>query len=808
MIKKATMKKVVILIFPLIILTLATHAQQSLRLWYNKPAQNWEETLPLGNGRLGMMPNGGVKEENIILNDITLWSGSPYDANNHEAYKKLPEIRKLLLEGKNEQAQEMANKYFICSGPGSGDPRYGCYQVLGSLHLYFAYNNIDSNHLKFTGYNRSLSLNDAIASCAYQINGVTYKRECFTSFDDDVDVIKLGAGSPGRLNCKISLDRPERSSVFTKNDLLEMSGQLDNGVDGKGMKYLVKVKVKLKGGSLQANEKTLDIQHATEAVIYISAGTNYHDPVFETKIDEALRKAEQKSYALERSDHIKNYRALFDRVKLNLGKPVADDLSTNRRLTDFEKDPSGDNGLPVLFFQYGRYLSISSTRPGLLPPNLQGLWANQIHTPWNGDYHLDVNVEMDNWQNDVTNLAELDEPLVKLVSGLVKNGERTAKSYFDTTGWVAHVITNVWGYTAPGESASWGIPLSGSGWLCDNLWKHYAFTNNKSYLKKIYPVLRGAALFYNNILIRDTQTGWLVTSPSSSPENSFYLPNGKTANVCMGPTIDNQIVRELFAHVIEASEWLNVDKDFRDTLENKLRQLPPPGEISKDGSLMEWLRDFKQTDLHHRHISHLYGLFPASLITPEKTPLLAQACKKTLQMRGDDGPGWSIAYKMLWWARLHDGAMAYKLFRDLMRPVTSTQINYGAGGGVYPNLLSAGPPFQIDGNFGGTAGIAEMLVQSQNGLIQFLPAIPAQWSRGSYSGLCVRGGGVVSAIWKNHKLQSISLKAKTANSFHVKLPDGTKYTVTIDKRSVHIPSSDGIIDLPLKKGQTAHVVFE
>jgi alpha-L-fucosidase 2 len=415
---------------------------------------------------------------------------------------------------------------------------------------------------------------------------------------------------------------------------------------------------------------------------------------------------------------------------------------------------------------------------------------------------------MDNWQNDVTNLAELDEPLVKLVSGLVKNGERTAKSYFDTTGWVAHVITNVWGYTAPGESASWGIPLSGSGWLCDNLWKHYAFTNNKSYLKKIYPVLRGAALFYNNILIRDPQTGWLVTSPSSSPENSFYLPNGKTTNVCMGPTIDNQIVRELFNHVIEASEWLNVDKDFRDTLENKLRQLPPPGEISKDGSLMEWLRDFKQTDLHHRHISHLYGLFPASLITPEKTPLLAQACKKTLQMRGDDGPGWSIAYKMLWWARLHDGAMAYKLFRDLMRPVTSTQINYGAGGGVYPNLLSAGPPFQIDGNFGGTAGIAEMLVQSQNGLIQFLPAIPAQWSRGSYSGLCVRGGGVVSAIWKNHKLQSISLKAKTTNSFHVKLPDGTKYTVTIDKRSVHIPSSDGIIDLPLKKGQTAHVVFE
>lgn len=802
------MKKVVILIFPLIILTLATHAQQSLRLWYDQPAQNWEETLPLGNGRLGMMPNGGVKEENIILNDITLWSGSPYDANNHEAYKKLPEIRKLLLEGKNEQAQEMANKYFICSGPGSGDPRYGCYQVLGSLHLYFAYNNIDSNHLKFTGYNRSLSLNDAIASCAYQINGVTYKRECFTSFDDDVDVIKLNASSPGRLNCKISLDRPERSSVFTKNDLLEMSGQLDNGVDGKGMKYLVKVKVKLKGGSLQANEKTLDIQHATEAVIYISAGTNYHDPVFETKIDDALRKAEQKSYALERSDHIKNYRALFDRVKLNLGKPVADDLSTNQRLTDFEKDPSGDNGLPVLFFQYGRYLSISSTRPGLLPPNLQGLWANQIHTPWNGDYHLDVNVEMDNWQNDVTNLAELDEPLVKLVSGLVKNGERTAKSYFDTTGWVAHVITNVWGYTAPGESASWGIPLSGSGWLCDNLWKHYAFTNNKSYLKKIYPVLRGAALFYNNILIRDPQTGWLVTSPSSSPENSFYLPNGKTANVCMGPTIDNQIVRELFNHVIEASEWLNVDKDFRDTLENKLRQLPPPGEISKDGSLMEWLRDFKQTDLHHRHISHLYGLFPASLITPEKTPLLAQACKKTLQMRGDDGPGWSIAYKMLWWARLHDGAMAYKLFRDLMRPVTSTQINYGAGGGVYPNLLSAGPPFQIDGNFGGTAGIAEMLVQSQNGLIQFLPAIPAQWSRGSYSGLCVRGGGVVSAIWKNHKLQSISLKAKTTNSFHVKLPDGTKYTVTIDKRSVHIPSSDGIIDLPLKKGQTAHVVFE
>lgn len=753
----------------------------SLRLWYDKPAGIWEETLPLGNGRLGMMPDGGIQQENIVLNDITLWSGSPQDANNYDAYKSLPRIRQLLLEGKNDSAQALVDRSFICTGKGSGGVPFGCYQVLGSLHLQFTYDGqATPDH-----YERELSLNDAVARCTYRVNGVTYKREYFTSFGDDVDVIRITADHPGQLNCKVSIDRPERSTTSLSGTELQLSGQLDNGTDGKGMQYLGRVKVRLKGGSLSTGEKELVIKNATEIILFVSASTDWKGAPFRELSEKNLTTAYNRPYEEQLRLHVAAYQKLFNRLSLDIGASTGATLTgsassgtpadpaalpTDQRLIHYHQDPFADNGFPVLFFQFGRYLSIASTRVGLLPPNLQGLWANQIHTPWNGDYHLDINVQMNHWPVEVANLSELDLPLADLVAGMVPHGEKTAKAYYNADGWVAHVITNPWGFTEPGESASWGVCKVGGGWLCDNLWQHYAFTNDLAYLRKIYPILKGSAEFYSSMLIEDPDNGWLVTAPSSSPENWFYLPNGHSASICMGPTIDNQIIRELFDNVITASARLNMDAAFRETLTARLKRLPPPGVVAPDGRLMEWLKDYKETEPHHRHVSHLYGLYPASLITPDSTPDLAEACRKTLEARGDDGPSWSIAYKMLFWARLRDGNRAGKLLNQLLNPTIKTDMNYGAGGGIYPNLLSAGPPFQIDGNYGAAAGIAEMLIQSHAGYIELLPAIPDEWkASGRVRGLKARGNFTVDFRWKDGRVTEYRINSPSPVRVTVKV---------------------------------------
>jgi len=772
--------------FPLIIALLSITnickaQQQPLKLWYDKPGQVWEETLPLGNGRLGMMPDGGVMKDNIVLNDITLWSGAEQDANNYDAYKALPQIRKLLVEGKNDEAQQLINKDFVCKGKGGASVPFGCYQVLGNLSIQFKYDKADSANVKFDNYERELSLNKAIAKCTYKVNGVTYTREYFTSFGSDVSLIKLSADKPGQISCNISISRPERGTASVNGNELQLSGQLDNGTDGKGMQYIAQVKAKLKGGKISTSNNTLVIKGATEAIIYISAGTDFKEKLFKQKTASILETALKTPYAVEKQHHISNFQKLFNRVNINLGDANNTKETTDKRLISFHKDPSADNGLPVLFFQFGRYLSICSTRVGLLPPNLQGLWANQIQTPWNGDYHLDINVQMNHWPLEVANLSELNLPLVELVRGMVKNGEKTAKAYYNGEGWIAHVITNPWHFTEPGEEASWGISKSGSGWLCNNIWEHYTFSNDKKYLQSIYPILKGSAQFYNSILVKDPKTGWQVTSPSSSPENSFYMPNGKTSSICMGSTIDNQIIRELFNNVIAASKTLGIDESFRNELSAKLKELPPPGIIAKDGRIQEWLEDYKETDPQHRHISHLYGLYPAPLITPGKTPDLAEAAKKTLNVRGDDGPSWSIAYKILFWARLQDGERAYKLYTELMKPTLRTDINYGSGGGIYPNLLSAGPPFQIDGNFGATAGIGEMLIQSHAGYIELIPAIPGAWkAHGKVKGLRARGNFTVDMEWKNGKI--INYRVASSSPCKVKMMvNGNPETVMAEK---------------------------
>ena len=774
------------------------HSQDGLKLWYKQPAELWEGSIPLGNGRLGAMPDGGVSQENIVLNDITLWSGGPQDADDPNAIKYLPEIRRLLFEGKNSQAEALMYKTFVSKGPGSGkgngaDVPYGSYQILGNLHFNYDLPN------KAQDYKRELDITNATATTTFSVDGVEYTREYFTSFSDDVIVFKLTASKAAQISFDLGVDRPERFTTTTQGEELLMQGQLNNGTDGNGMKYALRVRVIPEGGTLKAKDGTLQVSGANSAVILISAATDYFVPNVEQWVETQLDKAEKKPYKTLKETHTDFYKNMFDRASIELGsKTQAEALPTDERLKRFEitKD---DPGLAELYFQYGRYLAISSTRPGLLPPNLQGLWANTVQTPWNGDYHLNINLQMNHWPIDVVNLPMLNQPYYKLIKGLVEPGEKTAKTYYGGDGWVAHVITNIWGYTSPGEHPSWGSTNSGSGWMCQMLWRHYAFNQDMDYLKKIYPILKGSAQFYNSTLVEHPDRDWLVTAPSNSPENAFFLPNGKKVNVAVAPTIDNQIIRSLFQNVIEASQLLDVDKEFRKQLKHRITKLPP-NQIAKDGRLMEWIKDYKEPEPTHRHVSHLWGLYPGNEISLEKTPELAQAAKKTLLKRGDISTGWSLAWKINFWARLADGEHAYKLLGDLLKPSTETGFNMSDGGGTYPNLFCAHPPFQIDGNFGAAAGIAEMLVQSHEGFINFLPALPKVWKDGNFEGLRVRGGAEVGAAWERGKLKSAYLKATSENTFKIKVSKAIKsYTLNANPNK-HIPIKTDYIELHLKKG--------
>jgi alpha-L-fucosidase 2 len=722
--------------------------EDALKLWYRRPATRWVEALPLGNGRLGAMVWGGIEHERLQLNEDTLYAGGPYEADTTGALEALPEVRRLIFAGEYAQAEALANAKMMAR-PLKQMP----YQPLADVVLDFR--DIPDT----TDYRRELDLDTAITRTQFKTWKTAHTREAFVSPIDQCIVMRVATDQPGTINLRISLDSDQQTEVSADDGALLLRGRNSErrGIEGK-LKFATRVRAIPRGGSLQIRNGRIEIEKADEVVLLVTAATSYRryddvsgDP--EAITSRQLAAAQRRGYEELRAAHVAEHQRLFRRVAIDLGNTEAAKLSTDERIENFAD--GSDPALAALYHQYGRYLLISSSRPGTQPANLQGIWNDLMDPPWESKYTININTEMNYWPSEANALPECVEPLEAMLFDLAEKGARRAKEMYGAPGWVVHHNTDLWRQTGPIDGAQWGLWPMGGAWLLQQLWDRWDYGRDEAYLRKIYPLFKGAAEFFAATLVRDPATGEMVTNPSMSPENIH--PHG--ASLCAGPAMDSQLLRDLFAQCIQAAGLLGVDAGFAQQLQQLRKQLPPD-RVGKAGQLQEWREDWDMQvpEIHHRHVSHLYALHPSSQINLRDTPKLAVAARRSLEIRGDDATGWGIGWRLNLWARLGDGEHALKILRMLLGPQRT-----------YPNLFDAHPPFQIDGNFGGTAGITEMLLQSWGGSIFLLPALPESWKAGSVRGLKVRGAAGIDLSWKAGRLNTATLTSVRGGHYNVVL---------------------------------------